>query len=133
MKKVIFYEKTGCKGNARQKSMLESAGYTLEVLSILDTDWDQDELRTYFGNRPVAEWFNWKAPAVKRGDVDPASFSAEDALEIMLREPILIRRPLIDLDGQRACGFDDAVQEMLGILKPAAGMEACQRTAERCE
>lgn len=133
MKKVIFYEKTGCKGNARQKSMLESAGYTLEVLSILDTDWDQDELRTYFGNRPVADWFNWKAPAVKRGDVDPASFSAEDALEIMLREPILIRRPLIDLDGQRACGFDDAVQAMLGILQPADGMEACQRTAERCE
>ncbi len=133
MKKIIFYEKTGCKGNARQKAMLESAGYTLEVLSILDTDWDQDELRTYFEGRPVADWFNEKAPAVKRGEVDPASFSAADALEIMLREPILIRRPLIDLDGQRACGFDEQVQAMLGILQPADGMEACQRTADRCE
>lgn len=133
MRTVIFFEKTGCKGNARQKAMLEEAGYGLDVRSILDTDWDQDELRAYFGARPVADWFNWKAPAVKQGDVDPASFDAAGALEIMLREPILIRRPLIDLDGQKACGFDDEVQAMLGLLNPSEGMEACQMASGRCD
>ncbi|QBG49313.1 hypothetical protein EGM51_13020 [Verrucomicrobia bacterium S94] len=129
---MIFYEKPGCKGNARQKAMLEAAGYALDVRSILDSDWDQDELRTYFGERPVSDWFNRKAPAVKRGAVEPESFSETDALEIMLREPILIRRPLIDLNGRRACGFDEQVQVMLGLLQPVDGMEACRRTGERC-
>lgn len=133
MKKIIFYEKTGCKGNARQKAMLEAADYTLEVKSILDEPWERDQLRSFFGERPVSEWFNWKAPAIKQGEVDPASFNAERALDIMLREPILIRRPLINLDGCKTCGFDDLVLAMLGMGEASEGLEACQNTKERCD
>jgi len=132
MKKLLFYEKIGCKGNARQKIMLEANGYTLEVKSILDELWDCDQLRPFFRDRPVPEWFNWKAPAVKQGEVDPSSFDSESALDIMLREPILIRRPLIDLDGQKMCGFDDEVRTALGIREHVQGLEACQNSKERC-
>lgn len=134
MKRLVFYEKTGCKGNARQKALLESNGYRLEVKSILDEPWDQDELRSFFGDRPLADWFNWKAPAVKQGQIDPASFfDADSALESMLREPILIRRPLIDLDGQRMCGFDDDVKIALGINESVQGLEAWKNSKERCD
>lgn len=133
MKKLLFYEKTGCQGNARQKTMLEANGYTLVVKSILDEPWERNVLRPFFGDRPVQEWFNWKAPAIKQGRVDPTSFDAEEALDIMLREPILIRRPLIDLNGKRACGFDDDVLAMLEIDESSKGMEACQNIKERCE
>ena len=133
MKKLLFYEKTGCKGNARQKVMLEANGYTLEVKSILDEPWDCDQLRPFFGDRPVPEWFNWKAPAVKQGEVDPASFDSESALDIMLREPILIRRPLIEWNDQHMCGFDDDVQAILGLKESVQGLEACQNSKERCE
>ncbi len=133
VKKIVFYEKPGCKGNARQKAMLESAGYALETRSILDEPWQADVLRAFFGDRPVADWFNWKAPAVKRGEVEPDSFNAAGALEIMLREPILIRRPLIDLNGQKACGFDESVLAMLGVGESSEGMEACQNSKERCD
>ena len=133
MEKIRFYEKPGCKGNARQKVMLEENGYSLEVKSILAEPWEKSELRTFFGDRPVADWFNWKAPAVKQGEVDPKTFDEDGALEIMLHEPILIRRPLIDLNGKRACGFDDAVLEMLGIGDSSEGMEACRNSKERCD
>jgi nitrogenase-associated protein len=133
MKSLIFYEKTGCKGNARQKAMLEAAGYTLEVRSLLDEAWGAAELRSFFGDRPVVDWFNEKAPAIKQGVIDPAVFDAESAIAIMLREPILIRRPLVNLNGQKACGFDDAVQAMLGLQEPATGMEACQTFSGRCD
>ncbi len=133
MKKLLFNEKPGCQGNARQKTMLEANGYTLVVKSILDEPWERDVLRPFFGNRPVAEWFNWKAPAIKQGQIDPTAFDAEGALDIMLREPILIRRPLIDLNGKRACGFDDAVLAMLGIGEDSKGMEACRNIKERCD
>ena len=133
MKKLLFYEKTGCKGNARQKVILEANGYTLEVKSILDESWERDQLRPFFGDRPVSDWFNWKAPAVKQGEIDPSSFDPESALDIMLREPILIRRPLIETNGQRMCGFDDDVQAMLSIRERAHGLEACQNAKERCD
>lgn len=133
MKKLLFYEKPGCRGNARQKAMLEANGYTLDVKSILDEPWERDILRSFFGARPVAEWFNDKAPAIKQGEVDPAAFDAEGALDIMLREPILIRRPLIELNGKRACGFDDEVQAMLDIVERSQSMEVCQNIKERCD
>jgi nitrogenase-associated protein len=133
MKKLLFYEKPGCKGNARQKVILESNGYTFEVKSILDEPWERDQLRSFFGDRPVPEWFNWKAPAVKQGQIDPTSFNADDALDTMLREPILIRRPLIEFNNQRMCGFDDPVQAMLGLTESFQGLEACQNTKERCD
>jgi nitrogenase-associated protein len=133
MKNLLFYEKTGCKGNARQKALLENNGYTLEVKSLLDEPWERDDLQSFFGDRPVAEWFNDKAPAIKQGQVDPASFDAASALELLLREPILIRRPLIEMDRQRMCGFDDQVQTVLGINKSFQGLEACQNAKERCD
>ncbi|MDF7823730.1 ArsC/Spx/MgsR family protein [Pontiellaceae bacterium B12227] len=133
MKKLLFYEKTGCKGNARQKAILEANDYTLEVKSLLDADWGRDRLRPFFGDRPVSEWFNWKAPAIKQGEVDPSSFNAENALDIMIREPILIRRPLIDMNGTKMCGFDDEVQALLGINESFQGLEACQNSRERCD
>lgn len=133
MKKLLFYEKTGCKGNARQKAMLKANGYTLEVKSILDEPWERGHLRSFFGDRPVTEWFNWKAPAIKQGKIVPTTFNAEGALETMLRQPILIRRPLIEFDGKQTCGFDDQVLDLLDITEPSEGMEACQNTTERCD
>ena len=130
--KLTFFEKTGCKGNARQKALLENAGYSLDVFSILGEKWTTERLRPFFGDRPVEDWFNWKAPAVTQGDVDPETFTAEEALTIMLREPILIRRPLIEYNGWKACGFDDDVQAALKIGEPTKGMEACQQVTERC-
>lgn len=133
MNKIVFYEKTGCKGNARQKAILEAAGYTLEVKSILSESWDRDVLRSFFGNQPIANWFNHKAPAIKQGEIDPNVFDAQGALSIMLREPIFIRRPLLKFEGKKTCGFDESVLAMLGIDASAKGLEACQNTTEQCD
>jgi nitrogenase-associated protein len=129
---MLFYEKTGCKGNARQRALLEAHGYTLEVKSIIDEPWTRETLRPFFGSLPVDEWFNDKAPEVKSGEVDPASFNEEGALSIMLEQPILIRRPLIDCDGQKFCGFDSSVEIALGLTAPDGDYEACQEPSGRC-
>jgi nitrogenase-associated protein len=129
---MIFYEKTGCKGNARQRALLEAHGYAFDVKSILDEPWTKETLRPFFGSLPVAQWFNDKAPAVKAGEVDPASFDEEGALDIMLAEPILIRRPLIDRDGEKFCGFDPSVEATLGLTAPEGDYEACQEPTGIC-
>ena len=63
--------------------------------------------------RPVAEWFNPAAPAVKSGAVDPQALDAEQALDLLLAQPLLIRRPLISAGSLRLAGFDVAALDAL--------------------
>jgi nitrogenase-associated protein len=131
--KMIFYEKPDCKGNARQQALLLTHGYSFQVKSILDEPWTRDTLRPFFGDLPVAQWFNDKAPAIKSGGIDPTSFDEEGALAILLEQPILIRRPLIDHAGKKYCGFDDSVETALGLNAPEGDYEACQQPTGRCD
>ena len=58
---------------------------------------------------PVASWFNTAAPRVKSGEIDPDELAAAAALALMLAEPLLIRRPLLEVEAQRCAGFEDAL------------------------
>jgi nitrogenase-associated protein len=109
MATIIFYEKPGCAGNARQKALLAASGHTLDVRSLLAEPWTAERLRSFFGTRPVAEWFNMSSPRVKSGEIRPAEITAGDALAAMLADPLLIRRPLLEADGRRETGFDAAL------------------------
>lgn len=127
MSTVIFYEKPGCTGNARQQALLREAGHAVEARNLLVHPWTADALRPFFGNRPVAEWFNSAAPRIKRGEVLPQTLDEVAALSLMLADPLLIRRPLIKYDGRRECGFDAAIEYWLGIAQPAGDREGCPR------
>lgn len=112
---VLFYEKPGCATNARQKKALMQAGCTLIVQNLMQLTMGPDELRTYLEPLPVADWFNPNAPAVKNGEIDPGAFTSEQALMRLLTDPILIRRPLVSVNGQRMCGFDqERIESMIG-------------------
>jgi nitrogenase-associated protein len=124
---VIFYEKPGCAGNARQKELLRRAGHELEVRDLLTWPWTASELRAFFTDLPVADWFNRAAPRVKSGEVVPEAFSPDEALSALLADPILIRRPLMQVDERREAGFLAAVvDEWIGLapVEPVGTREA---------
>ena len=126
MKLVIFYEKPGCSANAKQKRSLQKVGCMLIVKSLLDHHMSKDELLSYLEQRDVAEWFNPNAPAVKKGEIDPESFTKEEALSLLFSDPILIRRPLISVDGYRMCGFDKKrIEEILEVNLDIVKDEKC--------
>ncbi len=87
MAKVIFYEKPGCGGNARQKALLVASGHEIEARNLLTEIWTPDALRPFFGARPVAEWFNAASPRVKSGEITPAELAPRD-----FEERIHVRR-----------------------------------------
>lgn len=127
---VTFYEKPGCANNARQKALLREAGHTVEARDLLAEPWTADTLRAFFGGLPVAAWFNRSAPAVKAGAVDPEVLGEAEALELMLRDALLIRRPLMESDGRRTAGFDfDAVDAWLGLVpkRRSSDLETCPK------
>lgn len=133
MAHIVFFEKPGCGGNARQRALLEAAGHTLTRRNLLDTPWTREELLKFLGNLPPSQWFNRAAPSIKRGELVPESLDAEDALAALLAEPLLIRRPLMQReDGARLVGFDVAeVKQFVGLdavpLKPGS-MEECVKS-----
>lgn len=121
MSTLIFFEKPGCGGNAKQRALLEAAGHTLNRRSLLTEPWTRETLLPFLQPLPVAAWFNRAAPRVKSGDVVPEALDAESALALLLAEPLLIRRPLMQReDGARLVGFDTAeVERFVGLSAPA--------------
>lgn len=113
---ITFYEKPGCTNNTKQKALLKAAGHTVEAHNLLTEVWTVETLRLFFGDLPVADWFNYTAPPIKSGEILPAQLDAETALELMIRNPLLIRRPLLQVGEQREVGFDqDKIAAWIGL------------------
>ena len=134
MATIVFYEKPGCANNARQKVLLAAAGHSVWAKNLLTEPWCAERLRPFFAGLPVAQWFNPSAPRIKSGELDPAGLSEDAALHLMLADPLLIRRPLMEADGQQRVGFDPAaVNAWIGLASPvAADVETCTRGHVPC-
>ena len=123
MATVLFYEKPGCANNTRQKAMLELSGHIVEAVNLLEYSWSKDELEKFLGDKSVAECFNPAAPSIKSGEINPSGFTREEAVTIMIREPLLIKRPLMKIDNHHLQGFDTTVLKNLIRLDPVHGAE----------
>jgi nitrogenase-associated protein len=122
MANIIFWEKPGCKGNTRQKEILIASGHQLEVRNLLIELWTAEQLKRFFGSRPVAEWFNLTNPLIKSGQIDPGKVEASDALAMMVDEPLLIVRPLMQVGEERLAGFEvEEVHNWIGLKIEAIG------------
>lgn len=126
---LVFYEKPGCVSNARQKALLVEIGHCLEVRNLLAEPWTRERLRPFFGDRAVRDWFNPSAPRVRNGEVRPMDLNEADALAMMVADPLLIRRPLIEGGGLQSCGFEPGpLLDALGVvLEEGADLQSCSR------
>jgi len=130
MATVTFYEKPGCINNARQKKLLAAAGHEVVALNLLTETWQPERLRSFFGKLAVRNWFNYSAPAIKQGDIEPESLNEQEALALMVKNPLLIRRPLMQVGDRTMAGFDQyAVDNWIGLTetKSYQDMESCPR------
>ena len=138
MTHLVFFEKPGCGGNARQRAALEAAGHTLERRNLLTAPWTPASLLAFLAPLAVSKWFNRAAPRVKDGGVQPDLLDADTALALLLKEPLLIRRPLMQRadNGSRHVGFETAaVDAWIGLgTNPASprSLEGCASPTERC-
>lgn len=116
MATVIFYEKPGCVNNTRQKKILENSGHKVISINLLKESWTTAKLRMFLQGLPRSEWFNSSAPEIKSGEIQPAKLDANQALERMIANPILIRRPLMQVYDQYMAGFDvKTVNNWIGL------------------
>ena len=131
MATILFYEKPGCVNNTLQKRWLRASGHTVVEKSLLDEAWTASRLWYYLRDVPYSQWFNKSAPAIKSGELDPAMLQPKDAIDCMLKDPLLIRRPLMRCGDSRMVGFDPhAVHAWVGLhaQDDDRDLEACPRS-----
>jgi len=126
MATITFYEKPGCGNNTKQKALLAAAGHEVIARNLLTEPWAEERLLEFFGNRAVADWFNRAAPRVKSGEVIPELLDEAEALQLMLADPLLIRRPLMEAEGRKEIGFDQKkIHAWLGLTPTGTDLESC--------
>ncbi len=128
MSTIRFFEKRGCATNAKQKKCLQNAGHTLLVEDLLAYPWAENAvyLRTFFGEKPLADWFNGNAPDIKNSVIDVALFDEKSAIDAMMANPLLIRRPLMEWDSLKMAGFDaNEVRAKLGLDLENLPQDSC--------
>lgn len=138
MASVIFYEKPGCINNSRQKALLKEAGHTVHAKNLLNESWSPVRLRPFFGDLPVSQWFNNNAPRIKSGEINIACLNEDEALRLMISDPVLIRRPLMESNGTQRAGFNiSEVHDWIGLKAAATDkdIETCLEpgTASPCQ
>ncbi len=132
MASIIFYEKPGCVNNTRQKQILIAAGHAVEAKNLLTEVWQSEQLRPFFNGLAVRDWFNYSAPAIKHGEVEPDLLNEQQALALLVSNPLLIRRPLMQIGELKLAGFDlEKLNQWLHITPPASvqNLENCPRSA----
>lgn len=132
MATVIFYEKPGCANNTRQKMLLMAAGHLVIAKNLLEESWRTENLRLFFNGLAVRDWFNYSAPAIKYAEIEPDKLDENQALILMQENPLLIRRPLMQVGNEYHAGFDaEKVEAWIGLsaLNYKADLETCQRSA----
>jgi nitrogenase-associated protein len=122
---VIFYEKPRCINNTKQKAMLQAAGHHVIARNLLSEPWTAQRLRPFFGVLPVSQWFNTSAPRIKSGEIIPEQLDVATALTLMIDDPLLIRRPLLQVGNVCCVGFD--------VLQIAAWIGLQTRTKQDLE
>lgn len=140
MAHITFHTKLGCATSAKQVDLLRQSGHEVEVRDLMSHPWQPEELTAFFGDMPVKLWFNPNSPRVKSGEIDPSAYDSAAALNLMLEDHLLIRRPLMESGGIRLCGFDPVkVHAMVGLdstceaISRSSDLQTCSQPSSTSE
>lgn len=112
MPTVVFFEKPDNVVNPGQVKLVAAAGHEIETRDLTAENWTPAALRAYFGDRPVAEWFDPRAPKILSGEIDPDKVNPQAALVMMSIDPSLIKSPLVKFKDRCASGLDASQLEI---------------------
>lgn len=84
--------------------MLLQKGLTLEERDFFKDRFTEAEIRELAGTRGVGELFARRSPSLKQMGLAGQELSDQDMMQLMLKEPRLIRRPLVRLPGRLIVG-----------------------------
>ena len=74
----------------------------------------EKELRDIIGNEPIERFLNTRTPLYREQNMKQKPPSKNEAIKLMLRDPNLLKRPVIIKGRKKLTGFnEDEVKELL--------------------
>ena len=81
--------------------MLSQEGVEVEERDFFKDPFDEAELRGLLkATTPPRDIFSWRSPSVKKLGLDRDALSDDDLVRLMVEEPRLVRRPLLEVGGR---------------------------------
>ncbi|HZP44021.1 MAG TPA: ArsC/Spx/MgsR family protein [Candidatus Binataceae bacterium] len=116
MKKIRFLWKSTCSTCRNARSFLrDELKVELDERDYAKTPLSRAELAELFAGHDPREYINPKSPAFKQLGLKGRELTTDEALDLMTREPNLIKRPLIISGKTRIAGFDrEALRKAFG-------------------
>ncbi len=73
----------------------------------------RNEMEDLLQERASSEMFNFRSPTFRALGLDKDKLSNEELIELMLKEPRLIRRPIVRIDGKVFFSANKSILEKL--------------------
>lgn len=78
------------------------------------TPFTEKELRELIGNDPIEPFLNTRTPLYREKNMKQKPPSKDEAIKLMLKDPNLLKRPMIIKGKKKLTGFNEAeVKELL--------------------
>jgi arsenate reductase len=74
---------------------------------------NQFEIEELLQGKPASEMFNFRSPSFKQLGLERDKLSDSELVDLMLKEPRLVRRPVVRIDGNVYFSADRSVLEGL--------------------
>lgn len=96
--KIKFYQKLNCKTCKSVKELLEKKGYQLQLINMIEDPPPRSLLETHIDAKDVKRFLNTRCQTYKTHDLKNDPPTKKGAIELMMRDPELIKRPVIVKD-----------------------------------
>lgn len=106
-KKAIFLQKPTCTTCRKARSFMEKHGFQLYFRDLAKDRLSSAELEKLIGKRDYTDFLNPRNELFRRKKMKDHPPSRRDAIRMMVKEPNLIRRPVIVAGGRVVVGFDE--------------------------
>jgi arsenate reductase len=105
-KRARFLHKPNCTTCRKARSFMEKRGFQLYFRDLAKERLSFAELEKLIGNRDYTEFLNSRNELFRRKNMRENPPSRKDAIQLMAKEPNLIRRPVVVAGGRVVIGFD---------------------------
>lgn len=94
---------------------LSQAGLDIQERDFFKDPFSREEIYNLLGEKDPSEFFSFRSPSFRKLGMERNSINSDTLIDLMLREPRLIRRPLISIGTQTIVGTDrKSLAEILG-------------------
>lgn len=114
----VFIDQSSSKSEI-QRNTLQDGGNEVRCRNLTTQSWSREKLLPFVRGREPIHIMESTAPQIRRGEIDPVLLSFDEAVDLMVASPCLIRGPLIEVDGLNIQGLhDERLQRYLGDTTP---------------